>query len=139
VEATLLSDQALRIGGVLLLAIVTIQFGGTFLLRIARGREPATELQQRFYRAGHAHAGVLVILALASQPYVDAAGLDGLAGAVARSGIAIAAILMPAGFFLSVAGRDVTRPNGLIVLLWAGAAVLAVGVVTLGVGVLTAA
>lgn len=137
-EATLLSDASLRIGGILLLAIVTIQFGGTFLLRVARGGVPATDLQERFYRAGHAHAGVLVILALASQPYVDATGLDGLVGTVARSGIAAAAILMPAGFFLSVLGRDVTRPNGLIALLWAGAAVLAAGVVTLGIGLLTA-
>jgi hypothetical protein len=53
---------------------------------------------------------------------------------MARSGVAIAAILMPAGFFLSAAGRDRTGPNRLVVLIWAGAASLAAGVVTLGVG-----
>jgi hypothetical protein len=45
---------------------------------------------------------------------------------------------MPAGFFLSVAGRDVQRPNRLIVLVWLGATSLAAGVLTLGIGLLTA-
>jgi hypothetical protein len=38
---------------------------------------------------------------------------------------------MPAGFFLSAAGRGVAAPNRLIVLLYAG-------VVALGIGLLTA-
>lgn len=137
-EPTLLSDASIRIAGVLILAVSTIAFGGTFVLRVTCGSVPATEFQRRFYRAGHAHAGVLVILALATQPFVDAAGLDGIAGWVARSGVAAAAILIPAGFFLSVVGRDVERPNALIALLWAGVVVLVAGVLTLGVGLLTA-
>jgi hypothetical protein len=138
VEQSLLSDASLRIAAILLLSLVTIEFGGTYVLRIARGTEPATELQRRFTRAGHAHAGVLVILALVTQPYVDAAAMTGVAGALARSGIAVAAIAMSAGFFLSVAGRDVVRPNRAIALLWLGAALLAAGVITLGVGLLRA-
>jgi hypothetical protein len=39
---------------------------------------------------------------------------------------------------LSSAGREVTEPNGLIVLLYAGMASLAVGVVALGLGLLSA-
>jgi hypothetical protein len=133
-----LSDAAIRLGGVLLLATTTIAFGGTFVLRVVRGSEPATPLQTSFFRAGHAHAGVLVLFALAIQPYADAAGLTGPLGWVARSGVAVAAILMSAGFFLSVVGRGVERPNRLITLVWAGGAVLAVSVATLGVGLLVA-
>ncbi len=44
---------------------------------------------------------------------------------------------MPAGFFLSATGSEVTRPNRFVVLLYAGAVSLAVGVVTLGIGLLT--
>jgi hypothetical protein len=138
VEPTLLSDASLRIAAILLLSLVTIELGGTYVLRVARGTEPATDLQRRFTRAGHAHAGVLVILALVTQPYVDAAAMTGVMGIVARSGVAVAAIAMSAGFFLSVAGRDVVRPNRAIGLLWVGAATLAAGVVTLGVGLLQA-
>jgi len=138
VTTTLLSPEAMRLGGVLLLALATIAYGGTFVLRVTRGSFPATEFQRRFFRAGHAHAGVLVLLALATQPYVDAAALEGVVGVVARSGIAAAAIVLPAGFFFSATGRGTERPNRWIALVWAGAAVLTVSVVTLGVGLLAA-
>lgn len=137
-EPTLLSEASVRIAGVLILAVATIAFGGTFVLRVTQGSVPATAFQRGSYRAGHAHAGVLVILALATQPFVDAAGLAGPAGLVARSGVAAAAILIPAGFFLSAVGRDAERPNRLIGLLWIGVAVLLAGVLTLGVGLLIA-
>jgi hypothetical protein len=132
-----LSGSARSTAGVLLLTIVAVEFGGTYLLRIARGRLPRTPFQHAFERAGHAHAGVLVILALVCQLFADAVALSGPAATLARSGVAIAAILMPAGFFLSAAGRDRTGPNRLVVMIWAGAASLAAGVVTLGVGLVT--
>ena len=131
-----LSEGSRTTAGVLLLAIVTIEYGGTFLLRVVRGGVPMTPFQQSFARAGHAHAGVLVILALVCQLLVDATTLAGVWQAVARSGAALAAILMSAGFFLSSIGRDRHSPNRLIVLVWLGAASLAAGVVTLGVGLL---
>ncbi|MGH3714813.1 MAG: hypothetical protein ACRDT4_15325 [Micromonosporaceae bacterium] len=45
---------------------------------------------------------------------------------------------MPAGFFFSSMGDGVTRPNGLIWLVWVGGVSLAVGLITLGVSVLRA-
>jgi hypothetical protein len=132
-EPTLiLSEPARFTAGILLLAIVTIEFGGTYLVRIVRGGVPATPFQVAFARAGHAHAGVLVMLALICQIYVDAVDLEGLTAAVARSGVAIAAILMSAGFFLSSAGKGRTQPSGLIALVYVGAASLAAGTLTLG-------
>jgi hypothetical protein len=136
VETQLLSEASRVTAGVLLLALVTVAWGGSFVLRVARGEHAATPLQERFFRAGHAHAGVLVILALATQPYVDATDLTGVPAALARSGIGFAAIAMSAGFFLSVAGRDVERPNRLIWLIGLGAAALIAGLVSLGVGLL---
>jgi hypothetical protein len=131
-----LSDSSRVIAGVLLLSIVTIEFGGTFLLRVVRGAVPMTEFQKSFARAGHAHAGVLVTLALVGQILADATSLNGVSSLVARLGVPVAAILMPAGFFLSSLGRNATRPNRLIALLWAGAASLALGVLALGIGLL---
>lgn len=131
-----LSEASRSIAGVLLLALVAVEFGGYVVLCIARGHKATTELQRTFFRAGHAHAGVLVTLALASQPFVDAAQLTGLAGAIARQGVAFAAILIPAGCFLSVAGPGAIEPNRLIGLVHLGAASLTAGVVTLGIGLL---
>jgi hypothetical protein len=45
---------------------------------------------------------------------------------------------MSAGFVLSAAGKDVAQPNRFILVLYFGAASLAVGVVSLGLGLLTA-
>lgn len=132
-----LSDAATRIAGILLLAIVTIESGGAFMLLIVRGSVPMTDFQKSFARAGHAHAGVLVILALVCVLYTEAAGQTGLWEWLSRSGVAIAAILMPAGFFFSSMGSARHQPNRLIWLVYIGAAMLAAGVISLGVGLLT--
>ena len=132
------SESTLFTAGVLFLTVVAVESGGLYMLALVRRRVAATPFQITFARAGHAHAGVLVILSLIAQLYVDAAGLTGLVGAVARNGIPLAAILMPAGFFFSSMGRDRTEPNAAIWLVYAGAASLAAGAVALGVGLLTA-
>ena len=79
----------------------------------------------------------IVTLALVCTPLVDAAGLSGVAEVVCRDGIWVAAVLFPAGFFLSSAAAGATRPNRLIGLAYLGAASLLAGVVALGVGLLT--
>jgi|SRR4051795_8190660 hypothetical protein len=125
------------VAGVVLLTVIGIAYGGTFMLRVVRGRVPANGLQQSFFRAGHAHAGVLVILGLVvmlltelnqvSRPWSSLSYL-----------VLFAAIFMPAGFFLSVIGRDPARPNALVALLWLGAACLGVGLLSAGVGLIAA-
>ena len=122
--------------GALLLALVTVESGGYFLTRVVRGHVATNRLQQSFYRAGHAHAAVLLVLSIAILAVISHAALDGFWLQLARTGVPIAAILMPAGFFLSVIGRDPQRPNRLIVLLWAGAVVLTAALVTAGVGLI---
>lgn len=132
----MLSSTAAQTGGIVLLTVVAIAYGGTFLLRVVTAKVPANGLQTSFFRAGHAHAGVLVILGLVATLYVDLAGVEG-AWRSLTSLILLAAILMPAGFFLSVIGRDPQRPNRLIVLVWLGALSLTVGLISAGVGLLT--
>jgi hypothetical protein len=133
-----LSTEATSLAGILMLAVVTIEFGGWVMTRMATGTMPATEFQHAFARAGHGMAGALVTLGLLTAILTDATTLDGFAGWVARSGVPVAAILMPAGFFLSSAGPGRTKPNGLVWLVWIGAVFLAAGVVTLGIGLLAA-
>ncbi len=123
-------------GGVLL-AVVAIAYGGTFMLRVHAGNPPTNDLQKAFFRAGHAHAGVLVILGLVIKILTSYEGVPALAKQLS-SGVLYAAILMPAGFFLSVVGRDPQKPNRLIALLWIGAVSLTVGVVSAGIGLIMA-
>ncbi|MFE5293480.1 hypothetical protein ACFQ8T_15010 [Isoptericola sp. NPDC056618] len=133
-----LTDAARITAGVVLLTVVGIESGGWFLVKVVTGRAPATPFQTSFFRAGHAHAGVLVILGLLCVVLAEATDLAGGWRWLAATGVLVAAILLPAGFFLSAAGAGRTSPNRAVLLLPAGAAVLAAGVVTLGVGLLTA-
>lgn len=137
-ETFTLSAASRSTAGVLLLTIVAVEYGGWYVLKIVRGKQPMTEFQQAFARVGHGHAGVLVSLALICQILVDAAGMSGFPEYLARNGVPFAAILIPAGFFFASAGRGVTTPNRFILLVYVGAVVLAVGVVALGIGLLTA-
>ncbi len=133
-----LSHDTRTTAGILLLTILAVEYGGLTVLRIVRGRQPATEFQKAFARAGHAHAGAFVILALVTQILADAAHLHGAANTLARDGIWAAAILFPAGFFLSSAKPGATGPNHLILLTYTGALTLTAGVLALGIGLLTA-
>ncbi len=94
-------------------------------------------LRQNMFRAGHAHAGVWVVFALVALLWVDQTDLGEPLKWVVRLAFAVAPILMPLGFFLSVTRPDAERPNGVITLVYAGGLALAIGAVTLGVGLLT--
>jgi hypothetical protein len=134
-----LTDASRHIAGILLLTIVTVEFGGSFLLRIHRGQIRFTDFQKSFARAMHAHAGVLVILSLLCLLLADAANLTGFFGWAGRLGVPIAAILMPGGFAASalIGKGEITKPNRFIWLIGAGAVSLAIGVVYVGLGLLT--
>jgi hypothetical protein len=132
-----MSNATKLIAGILLLVVPTIEFGGTFLLSVLSGKHPQfTEFQRSMFRAGHAHAGVLVILAVLAQVLVDQAKLPNAVAWGTRIGFVVAALLVSGGFFGG--GMDKERPGALIALLWVGAVVLAASLVTLGVGLLCA-
>jgi hypothetical protein len=133
-----LSDASTTLAGILLLSLVTVEAGGALLFRIATGRHGATPEQTTFFRAGHAHAGVFLVLGLVCQVFVDATTLSGLGEWVARAFVPIAALLLPGGFFLSMGRPGATTPNRLVVLVPIGAVVLAIGLITLGVGLIAA-
>ena len=138
-ESTLvLSEESRILAGILFLALVTVESGGLYMLKIVRGNAEVTPFQLAFARAGHAHAGVLLILALVCQVFADATDQTGLLGWLSRSGVAVSALLMPGGFFFASMGKGREKPSGLIALVFVGAALLAVSLVCLGIGLLTA-
>ena len=123
--------------GIVLLIVITIAYGGTFLLKVNTGAVAANDLQRRFFRAGHAHAGVLVILGLLIRLIMQHPAVPDWSSSLADL-VLYAAILMPAGFFLSVIGRDPHGPNRWRVLIWVGALSLTIGLLAAGVGLIIA-
>lgn len=72
-----LSNITKLLAGIILITVPTIEFGGTFLLRLLKAREHGyidNPIRQNLFRAGHAHAGVLVILSLVVQLLADGLG-----------------------------------------------------------------
>ena len=117
-------------------------FGGLSLLSFLTNNSPGynnNPLRHDLWRAGHAHAGVYLVLSLVILRYVDEAVLSPFWKWIARTGAPIAAILIPAAFFLSVASPTATQPNGLMNLAYIGALFLAAAVLSLGVGLIRAA
>jgi len=131
-----MSNESRRLAGILLIVMPTVMYGGVSILSLLIGDPKYMEnpLRQDLWRAGHAHAGVWLILALVALRYVDEANLSNAMKWLVRGSIPIAAILVPAAFFLSVISPDARAPSGLIYLAYVGAVVLAVGVLVLGIG-----
>lgn len=95
-----MSPESRRMAGILLVVLPTVVFGGVSILSLLV-HDPAymeNPLRQDLWRAGHAHAGVLLVLSLLALRYVDEATLsDGLKWLV-RTSIPVAAILLPVAF-----------------------------------------
>ncbi|MGH7465926.1 MAG: hypothetical protein ACREK1_12170 [Longimicrobiales bacterium] len=135
-----MSRDSRRLAGILFIVLPAVMFGGVSILRLLI-TDPAymeNPLRQDLWRAGHAHAGVLLVLSLVALRYVDEARLTERMKSVVRHFLPVSAILLPAAFFLSVLEPNAREPNGFIYLAYLGALLLAVGVVTLGVGLLKA-
>ena len=136
-----MSPETRRLAGILLVLVPAVAFGGVSLLSMIVGQAPGyldNQVRQDLWRAGHAHAGIMLILSLVLLRYVDETRLSGAWLWIARHGTPAAAILMPIGFFLSVLTPDATEPNALIALVPVGGLFLAAGVLTTGVGLLRA-
>jgi len=128
--------------GILLVVLPSVMYGGLTLLWMLTGSSPGfadNPLRHDLWRAGHAHAAVYLVLSLVMLRYVDEAVLSPFWKWLARTGAPIAAILIPAAFFLSMASPTAREPNGLISLAYLGALFLGGAVLSLGIGLIRAA
>jgi hypothetical protein len=125
---------------ILLLSLVTIEFGGRFLLSILQGKQPQfarDSLTYSLFRAGHAHAGVLVILAIVVMPYIDLIAASDAIKMALRALFGSAPILVSVGMF--GAGGKLTpdgKPGSAVLVTYVGALALCAGLVVLGIELL---
>ena len=131
-----MSRESRILAAVLLVTYPGVILGGVSLLSLLVFTEEyaANPLRQDLWRAGHAHAGVFLALALVLLRYVDESTLSAPWKWVARLAAPIAAILLPLAFFLSVLDPAASQAGPLVYLAYAGAAILALGLFVLGVG-----
>jgi heme/copper-type cytochrome/quinol oxidase subunit 4 len=120
---------------VALLSLATVEYGGWALLSFLTVKEGLSDFQKQFFRAGHAHAGVLLVLSLVYFVYLDRTDFtestQWIAGAILLAGI----LAQSGGFFLHMAlgepgrsslGTRVTRSGGLVIAV--ALVILAIGI-----------
>jgi len=117
--------------------LVSVEYGGWALLGFIAGRENIGEFRERFFRAGHAHAGVLLVLSLVYFLYLDrtgySTGVQWLAGLLLLAGI----LAQSGGFFIHLGlGQPNQRSLGTVVTR-SGALLLAAALLILVAGLLT--
>jgi hypothetical protein len=130
-----MADKVLAL--ITLISIPTVMFGGYSLLRLL-SIDKLNDFQKTYFRAGHAHAGVLLVMTLAalatgsrfglSEGTTWAFGLLLLAGTLVQSG----------GMFLHMLNGAPGRWSAGNAVTTAGAVALAAGIVTLIVGIIAA-
>ena len=133
-----MSPQSRLVAGILLILVPTVEIGGASILSllISDPSYSQNELRQDLWRAGHAHAGVWLVLSLVALRYVDEATLSERMQWLVRLAFPAAALLMPLAFFLSVLSPEATEPNAMIYLAYVAGVVLAAGLLILGVGLI---
>ena len=136
-----MSDSARWMTALAFISLPTIAFGGYFLLSILKrqaGTENVTAEQRDYFRAGHAHAGVLVLLAIVGQLVLDESRLNDSITWALRVGLFAAPLLISAGFFGGAPRKAGSPTTPLIKLIPLGAIVLALSTVGVGISLLIA-
>jgi hypothetical protein len=134
-----MTRQSRFMSGLILILVPTIQYGGYFLLTQLVNPSSGymnNALRENFFRAGHAHAGVIVLLSLIVQILADWAALPLVFVWLVRIGAPVSAALISAGFFFSTLSPTTIQPTGAVALIYLGALVLAASVITLAIGLI---
>jgi hypothetical protein len=121
------------------ISLPTIAFGGYFLLSILKkqkGTENISAIQRDYFKAGHAHAGVLVILCVIGQLVLDFSLFNETLTWAIRIGLFAAPLLISGGFFGGAPTRADGKPGSLIKLVPIGAIVLSLSTIAVGLSLL---
>ena len=122
---------------VAVLSLVTVEYGGWALLSFVSARRgQLNDFQTQFFRAGHAHAGVLLVLSLVYFLYLDARtdfaeSTQWIAGAILLAGV----LAQSGGFFLHFGVGEVGRASMGTRLTRLGALLIATALVILALGI----
>jgi heme/copper-type cytochrome/quinol oxidase subunit 4 len=120
-----------------LFSLAAVEYGGWALLGFLTGRGTLGAFRERFFRAGHAHAGVLLVLSLAYFIYLGRTGypadVQWLAGALLLAGV----LAQSGGFFLHMGAGQEGRGSAGTTLTRAGALLIAAALIILAAGLIT--
>ena len=126
------------LAAIILFSIVAVEFGGWSLLGFLTSQNQLTPFEEQFFRAGHGHAGVLLILALVYLVLMERTQYAGRTQLWLSLTLLAGIILQSGGFFVHMLFGEESSASAGTWLTRSGAVVLAIALISLGVGLLRA-
>jgi hypothetical protein len=102
----------------------TVMFGGYSLLHLQVRKEVLTPFQETYFRAGHAHAGVLLLLSLLYYQYLGHTSASVLVRWLACTAVLAGLLAIAGGFFLHMASGEPGRGSAGVLVTNLGAGLL---------------
>jgi hypothetical protein len=116
----------------------TVMFGGYSLLHLQVRKEVLTPFQETYFRAGHAHAGALLLLALLYYQYLGHTSASVLVRWIACTAVVVGLLAVASGFFLHMARGEPGRGSAGVLVTNLGAGLLALATLLLAYLIITA-
>lgn len=124
---------------VIWIAIVTVMYGGFALLQfLTRSQRPLSDWQLGMFRVGHAHAGVLQLMALLYATFIRETDYSETTQVVWTVVLLVGVLLQSGGFFLHMRFGRPDQPSIGTRTTMTGAFVLATAIAVLVYGLSTA-
>jgi hypothetical protein len=119
------------------IALPTVMYGGYALLRLLNRSDALTPFQVNWFRAGHAHAGVLLLMSLLYYTFLDQTSLSSVVKHSASAMLVIGILAQSGGFFIHmIVGQPNQASVGTTVTV-TGAVLLVCAIVVLVYGLIT--
>jgi len=119
------------------IALPTVMYGGYSLLRLVNRGNILTPFQVTYFRAGHAHAGVLLVMSLLYYTFLDQTRLSTSIKLAACIGLVVGILAQSGGFFLHMLLGQPNQPSIGTRVTSVGALLLAAAVLVLVYGLIT--
>ena len=120
------------------IALPTVMYGGYSLLHLINRGNVLTPFQVSWFRAGHAHAGVLLLMSLLYYTFLDKTSLPLTIKHAACLTLVVGILAQSGGFFIHMlVGQPNEASIGTTVTV-TGAVLLAIAVLVLVYGLITA-
>ncbi|RPI80847.1 MAG: hypothetical protein EHM41_21845 [Chloroflexi bacterium] len=118
------------------IALPTVMYGGYSLLGLLT-RNGLSEFQQTFFRAGHAHAGVLLLMSLLYHYYIEKTHLSSPVKVGGAAIVLVGILAQSGGFFLHMAIGQPGQSSLGTTVTSLGALLLVVAIIILVYGLIT--
>jgi hypothetical protein len=117
------------------IGVPTVMYGGYSLLRLVRQGNVLTPAQVNLFRAGHAHAGVLILMSLVFYTFLDQTSLPLIVKHTACATLVVGILAQSGGFFIQLLPERASTGTRVTV---AGAILLVCAILVLIYGLIVA-